>query len=160
MNTTEQNRQEERICDNNSFALAVAVIRERVERLDEIDKQDLYELLPHVLAGNNEERDAAHVAINEILDQECFSILKVELPVSPGDKLAGWIEHVSSKIKELRETASMTQDQLSDASGIPQSHISRLERGEHSPTAKTIRKLAEAMGVDAKTIDPSAEDES
>ena len=159
MNTTEQNRYDETICDNNSFALAVAVIRERVERLDEMDKQDLYDLLPHVFSGDDEERGAAQSAINEILDQECFAVKRLELPDSPGEELAGWIAFVSAKIKELRKSAGMTQEQLSEKSKIPQSHISRLEKGEHSPTAKTIRRLAEAMGIDAKEIDPSAQDE-
>jgi len=51
------------------------------------------------------------------------------------------------KIKELRKQAGMTQDELSNKSGISQEHISRLENGKFTFNVKTADKLATALGV-------------
>ena len=162
MNTTNTNpiQNNKPIQCDNSFALAVAVIRDRIETFSEDDKQDLYKLIPSLFSGNEEEKCAAQVTVNEILDQECFSIQKLEIPDAPTDELSAWIVYVSRRLKELRDQAGMTQEQMSKKSGIPQSHISRLERGEHSPTSKTIEKLAHALNVKAWQIDPSINDEN
>jgi len=161
MNTVNKSQDATRdhICDGNSFALAVAVIRERINRLDTEDREDLYELLPEVLSDNEEDRVAAQITINEILDQKCFSVQPMPLPSSPGETLDKWVAYISKRIKTLRSEKNMTQQDLSRKSGIPQPYISRLERGEHSPSAKTIRRLATALGVEPKDLDPSAEDE-
>lgn len=161
MSITERNSEHkhERISDDNSFALAVAVIRERIERLSDNDKQDLYDVFPYLLNDDAEERQSAQVAVNEILDQECFVIQEMELPNDPGQELEKWVQYVSKKIRETRKKMNMTQAELAKAANIPQSHVSRLERGEHSPTAKTLRKLADALNVEPKTFDPCAENE-
>ncbi len=141
---------------NNSFALAVAVIRERVSTLPQEDKDALYALLPHLFSEDEDELQAARCAVNEILDQDDGSVQTFHVPEN-ASSLADWIDYASNKIKELRKAAGMTQVELAEKSNIPQSYISRLENGEHSPTAKTISKIAKALGVSAKEIDPSAE---
>ena len=40
-------------------------------------------------------------------------------------------------------------------SGLQQSHICRIEKGELSPTRKTLKKIAQALKVDITKIDPS-----
>jgi DNA-binding XRE family transcriptional regulator len=143
---------------DNSFALAIEVIRERIRRLPEDDARDLHDLLPALFSCDEEEVESAAVAIQEILSacQEPRSVgaFAVESGVGPLEK---WVQHASERIRELRKAKKMTQETLADKTGIPQSYISRLENGEHSPTAMTIRKIAEALGVPAKEIDPSAE---
>jgi transcriptional regulator with XRE-family HTH domain len=59
-------------------------------------------------------------------------------------------------IKELQLKAGWTQEQLAAESGLPQSHISRLEAGKHSPSRATLEKIAKALGVDVAVFDPSA----
>ena len=54
---------------------------------------------------------------------------------------------LGKRIKELRELAGMTQDDLAKRSGRTQEHISRIENGRHSPNYKTLTKLAGALGV-------------
>lgn len=147
------------ICDGNSFALAVAVIRERIDRLEEEDRQDLYELLPFLFLDDEDERQAAQVAVNEILDQKCFSVGAMDLPKSPSENIEKWLEFISGRIKEARKSVGLTQAELSAKAGIPQSHISRLERGEHSPTTKTVRKIAVALGIAPKDLDPMVADD-
>lgn len=52
------------------------------------------------------------------------------------------------RIKELREARGMTQEELSEASGVSRTTIWALENGtEHSTTTKTLRKLADALSV-------------
>ena len=47
---------------------------------------------------------------------------------------------------EARTDMGMTQKELSEKSGIRQSNISRIERGDCSPTIRTLSALAYAMG--------------
>ena len=61
---------------------------------------------------------------------------------------------VGAKIRDLRKQQKMTQHDLAEKSGLPQPHISRLERGVHCPSSKTIDRIAAALAVDAKHLDP------
>lgn len=72
-------------------------------------------------------------------------------------RLKAWAEHVGRKIQELRKAAGLTQVQLAERAGLPQSHISRLENAEHSATNLTLEKLAGALGVSVGDIDPCAD---
>lgn len=50
------------------------------------------------------------------------------------------------KIKELRESASMTQEQLAEKSGITRVTIARLESGVQSDLkVSSLKKIAEAL---------------
>jgi DNA-binding XRE family transcriptional regulator len=55
---------------------------------------------------------------------------------------------LASDLIGLRRNRSMTQQQLSAASGIRQSEISRIEGGNGNPTLKTIGALAHALGAE------------
>jgi DNA-binding XRE family transcriptional regulator len=64
-------------------------------------------------------------------------------------------EAIAARLKALRNTANLTQKQLAEKSGLPQSHISRLEAGQHGPSLKTVLKLASALGVSLVDLDPA-----
>lgn len=49
-----------------------------------------------------------------------------------------------------REQNHMTQKQLSEATGITQADISRLESGTANPSLRTLKRLAAGMGMDLK----------
>lgn len=55
--------------------------------------------------------------------------------------------NVGAKIKQRREFLNLSQDEPSRLSGVSQSSIHYIESGENSPTAKTLAKLAAALGV-------------
>lgn len=57
-------------------------------------------------------------------------------------------ERFSVNLRDLREAAGLTQMQLSNASGVHTTEISRLERGERNPRLTTIVKLAAGLGVE------------
>jgi predicted transcriptional regulator len=51
---------------------------------------------------------------------------------------------------DARKETGLTQQGLSDRSGIHQGDISKLERGNANPSLKTLRKLADALGKNLK----------
>jgi transcriptional regulator with XRE-family HTH domain len=56
-------------------------------------------------------------------------------------------ERFSVNLRELREAAGMTQMELSDASGLHLTEISRLEQGRRDPRLTTLVRLAVGLGV-------------
>jgi transcriptional regulator with XRE-family HTH domain len=56
--------------------------------------------------------------------------------------------HIGDKLREMRKRALLTQQQLADQSGVGITTIIRVERNQVEPHARTIRKLAEALGVE------------
>lgn len=55
--------------------------------------------------------------------------------------------HLSMRIRELRKVRDFTLEHLAALSGVSRSMISLIERGETSPTAAVLNKLADALGV-------------
>lgn len=56
------------------------------------------------------------------------------------------------KIKEVRESLNMTQEELAEKSGVSRGTISALENGDPITTSKTLVKLAKALGVSVDRI--------
>jgi transcriptional regulator with XRE-family HTH domain len=56
------------------------------------------------------------------------------------------------QLKYIREHQALSQRALAAMSGVAQNTISQLERGERKATPSTIRKLAEALGVDPSEL--------
>lgn len=54
---------------------------------------------------------------------------------------------LAERIKELRATRALTLDALAERSGVSRSMISLIERGETSPTAVLLERLAFALDV-------------
>ena len=49
-----------------------------------------------------------------------------------------------------RQKTGMTQKQLAERTGIHQSDISKLERGNGNPSLRTLSRLAEGLGMKLK----------
>lgn len=54
---------------------------------------------------------------------------------------------MGNRIRTIRESRGMTQDQLATASGISIKHISVIERGMKDARSSTISGIADALGV-------------
>jgi transcriptional regulator with XRE-family HTH domain len=54
---------------------------------------------------------------------------------------------IGVKLLERRVAAGFTQQRLASASGVPQSEISRIERGMANPTVQTLESLGAPLGV-------------
>lgn len=50
-------------------------------------------------------------------------------------------------LRRIRERAGMSQRDLEEESNVARARISLLERGEAGAQGRTVRKLAEALGV-------------
>jgi transcriptional regulator with XRE-family HTH domain len=59
------------------------------------------------------------------------------------------------KVRWHPARAQLTQEQLAAKSGLPQSHISRIENAKHSPSLATLQKIAAALGVPVERFDLS-----
>ena len=141
---------------DEAFSLAVAVFRDRLSRLPDEDKRDICTLMPDLLSGDDEARQSAAEAMDEILYGPSLKLMPFENVEGTDDDLVPWLNWISHRVREAREAAGLTQAELSQQSGLPQSHISRLEQGKHSPTARTLEKIATALKLPHSHFDPSA----
>lgn len=53
-----------------------------------------------------------------------------------------------ARLRAIRESQFLTQDELAERSGVHQVTISRIEQGDVEPRFKTIKRLAEVLGVE------------
>lgn len=53
----------------------------------------------------------------------------------------------AARLKELREGAGLTQDQLATETGVSRFGIAKLEQGVTEPYWPTVLKLADVLGV-------------
>jgi transcriptional regulator with XRE-family HTH domain len=51
------------------------------------------------------------------------------------------------RVKRLRKSREMTQEQLARKADVSLGYIARLETGHHDPKLSTLVKLARALGV-------------
>jgi DNA-binding XRE family transcriptional regulator len=142
-----------------SVALALGIIVQRITSLSEEDRNDLFELTKGLATAETcEDRESIVLAILEILEQAPSKLVQmnVQEESQPSAGLKKWIGYVSERIRTLRQKAGWTQNELAEKCGLPQSHISRLENGQHSPSRATLEKIAKALDVSVGEFDPSA----
>src|SRR5437773_10920013 len=66
-------------------------------------------------------------------------------------------QRIASRVRELRATQGLSLDALATKTGVSRSMISVIERGESSPTAVVLEKLAAGLGVTLVSLfDPPA----
>jgi transcriptional regulator with XRE-family HTH domain len=61
---------------------------------------------------------------------------------------------LADKLKLVRETAGLSQQNAADKSGVHQVSIARFETDERVPTLATLYRLAEAYGVNICDLMP------
>jgi transcriptional regulator with XRE-family HTH domain len=66
-------------------------------------------------------------------------------------------DHFAARLRELRERAGWTQDQLADRAGMTREGVAQLEISRRAPAWKSVLALANALGVgvEAFTAPPS-----
>lgn len=137
---------------------AIDIVVDLVSRLPADDAADLLKLVRELRkATSREEKEAAAEAIKEILDQHPGQVMLMPLPHSAErpDRLKKWISYVGAKVREIRKHSGLTQQELAERAGIPQSHVSKIENGDLSPTRMTLEKIAKAMRRPVGNIDPT-----
>jgi transcriptional regulator with XRE-family HTH domain len=71
------------------------------------------------------------------------------------NRVVGKIQEVvkiGAQLREAREQRLLTQEELAARAGVQPFTISRIETDKVEPRFRTIRKLAEALGVDPQTL--------
>lgn len=73
------------------------------------------------------------------------------------DRPSGLNQRIAARVRGLRAAKDLSLDGLAGKSGVSRSMISLIERGEISPTAVVLEKLAGGLGVTlASLFDPPA----
>ena len=63
-----------------------------------------------------------------------------------------FIEVDGAKLRKLRREQALSQQDIERETGISQATLSDLEQGKRGARASTLRKLAEALGVEPKEL--------
>jgi len=61
-------------------------------------------------------------------------------------------DRIAGRVRQLRAERGLALEALAAASGVSRSMISLIERGESSPTAVVLEKLATGLGVSLATL--------
>ena len=59
---------------------------------------------------------------------------------------------IGTRIIQIRNEKNLTQRELSERSGIASSYISRVENRRLEPRPKTLRRIAEGLGVPVRQL--------
>ena len=59
---------------------------------------------------------------------------------------------IGDKLKDLRVEQALTQRELAEKAGIGVSTLNRIELNETEPHMSTLRKLAQALGVEPRRL--------
>jgi transcriptional regulator with XRE-family HTH domain len=59
---------------------------------------------------------------------------------------------VGKRIRAMRQAKGITQDQLADKTGLNRVHLYRLESGKQSMTLRTLKLIADTLGVRVRDL--------
>jgi len=62
------------------------------------------------------------------------------------------IKAFGGRLRDLRISKSLSQEELANEAEIPLSQVGRIERGEINPTLSTISVLARSLGVNIRDL--------
>jgi transcriptional regulator with XRE-family HTH domain len=62
------------------------------------------------------------------------------------------VVYVGERLKTLRIRRALTQEELAQRAGLTKTAINRLEVDKAEPRMSTLRKLAQALGVDPSEL--------
>jgi transcriptional regulator with XRE-family HTH domain len=65
---------------------------------------------------------------------------------------------VGTRLRQLREEKNLSQGDITEATGLARSYISRVEHGHTVPSIETLHRFAAALGIPLYTIFYRSED--
>ncbi len=142
--------------------IIVTYLMEQIRQLPRESVDDFVTLLKTLNQPetSTEEQEEILETMREILYPESLGKIHFGRPESvtnTPENLHKRSRHVGNTIKKYRSQKGMTQAALAKRSDLPQSHISRLEQGTHSPSMKTLEKIAKALKIQVGNLDPSCD---
>lgn len=61
-------------------------------------------------------------------------------------------QKLGKRVRELRQEANLTQEKLSELTGLDRTYISGIERGVRNPSLRNIEKIAKSLEVKVSNI--------
>jgi transcriptional regulator with XRE-family HTH domain len=93
-------------------------------------------------------RDPPALGSSETVEERLDALSNmVDIYSTMEDTVSSLNQRIAARIGELRGTQALSLDGLASRSGVSRSMISLIERGESSPTAVVLEKLAAGLGV-------------
>lgn len=142
--------------DRLAFRLREQLFK-RLHQLDQKDQTAVAELVQLlIVAEADDERAEIWEALWEIILPEAVfrEIAEEAVQEDARARVDAYRQKVGEQIRQRRESLGMTQEELADRAGIPQSHVSRLECGRHAPTHLTMQRVAAALDTTSAQLDP------
>ena len=68
------------------------------------------------------------------------------------------LKRLGKRIKQLRRSMVITQEELAERAGVHRTYVSMIERGEKNVTVLSAQKVATALGVSLSELFESYED--
>ncbi|WP_165323544.1 helix-turn-helix domain-containing protein [Rhizorhabdus phycosphaerae] len=62
------------------------------------------------------------------------------------------VQLLGLNVRHHRKLRGMTQEQLALECGMERSYVSDLERGRRNPSVRALGRLAEALGIEPRTL--------
>lgn len=144
--------------EKQPFVLALSILIHRIGELPHRERDALFRLLQEWRKHGNDpdERRRIQSVMEEIITQEPLSVRSVDIvhPRRMDTERKNLAAFIGRKIRQAREDRKLSQQELAAAAGLRQSHISRLEGGNHTPTRHTLEKIAKALKVNPRCFDP------
>lgn len=135
------------------------LLKKRFSGLSKRQSKQMLELWTLLHNSSNDERGEIEDTILEILCPEEFLAgvgdFEDGIAQEAFDKRDAYRKQVGEEIRKRRQQLHMTQEQLAAKAGIPQSHVSRLERGKHTPSELTMQRIARALKIKPSQLDPA-----
>lgn len=131
----------------SSMELALQLVRESYTQLSAADRKDFYDLFRELKTTRDEEGIAEiFEALRELLDTRPLQVVALSTEYqAPSREIQEWMKVLSSRVKQARQEAKLTQMELAELTGIHQAHLSRIENAQNSPSHKTLAKIAKAV---------------
>ena len=118
----------------------ILMLADKFPQLNALKDRELF-LQGHLLGWGG-------IVWNDDLDVESETVYEDGLTINNDDNVAAIL--AGYKLKELRRNAGLTQAELSNACGVPQTDISRIEKGQFNPSISMLQKIA--SGINKKVI--------
>lgn len=64
------------------------------------------------------------------------------------------IKTLGQQVQELRLKKHLTQEKLAELASMHTVHVGQIEQGAREPRIKTLKKIADALGVRVKDLIP------
>lgn len=133
-------------CDGELRDEALQLLRQLSSgQLDEYEQEATLALLGEILFNDGS------VAPNEATDQECLDVVS-HMQAQEGE--------FADRLRRLMADIRITQEQLAEAIGVGQSAISMMLQRKCRPQKRTVRRLAQALGVAPEALWPGLESAS